>query len=131
MGVIQKQIRIEKKGKTSMPLGWYLANLEREKFSQPDQFDEDEYSKLEHIRKRVEELKNLNTTIEILNRIPENPCLLGRPFLKDNLDYFISLFLISTTENDCLRLAKHINSCLGCFEIFSQTIRDYHQNTNL
>lgn len=64
----------------------------------------------------------------IFATIPRCACNSDRPFLSENMDFFISFLLIGIDEADekgRSKLTKHLNDCFWCFELFTDVLRDY------
>jgi len=125
---VQKQIRLTRKGNIHKSLGWYLGAL---KGGRDNSLSEEEERKMtDKIKIRLNELNSGDLKNGLYAVIPNDPCPIDQPYIKDNLDFFLSLFLQSSSDNDCLRIARHMNTCMTCFDILSQTIRDYYHSSN-
>lgn len=62
--------------------------------------------------------------------IPTQPCLLENPFLADNHDFFLNLFIVNPPDFPCQQLMRHLNDCYSCFEFFTQVMRDFCHELN-
>ena len=113
--------------KYSTKLGWALAHLQAKGIrSAADQSGPDR-DYLNHMQARYRELSHNGKSTVIVRQLPACPCLIDKPFLENNEDFFITLFSDIEHEEVCARLYKHMNDCYPCFEIFSQVLRDYYQ----
>ena len=76
--------------------------------------------------------------LETMTTAPDKPrvseylvgyrCQTDRPFLQNNLDFFLLLlFAGSHGEGQyCLQIFQHLNHCYQCFEEFSEVMRYYY-----
>ena len=56
-----------------------------------------------HIQKRYQELNRNGNLPTILEKLPENSCLINKPFLANNEDFFIALFSDTKHDEACVR----------------------------
>jgi hypothetical protein len=113
--------------KNEARLGWALAHLQTGQSGTSLTVSGPESGYLTHIQERYRQLHSDGQLLKILDRLPGQPCLIDRPFLEGNEDFFIALFSNTKHDEACIRLYKHMNDCYPCFEIFSQVLRDYYQ----
>jgi hypothetical protein len=56
-------------------------------------------------------------------------CLVGKPFLQDNFDFFLRYLAGPDGEEsapvDCDRLFRHLNDCTRCFDIYTDVVQDF------
>ncbi len=116
---------------SAMTLGQALGFLKAEhdaEYSQDwHELSESERNYQELLRKRLKSIRANEKALEIFAGIPGEQCSRVKPHFADNEDFFLALFFINPQNGHCLRLSKHLNKCLSCFEIFSQVMRDYYQ----
>ena len=54
-------------------------------------------------------------------------CCQGNTLLHQHKDFLIMLFMNNASTLICQQLAGHLNTCLNCFEIFCDVLRDFAQ----
>ena len=107
-------------------LGFLKTEQNRESpVNEPD-IPEPEKKYLELLRNRLKLIDSNGRSTSILAQIPNQRCSLRKPYLMDNEDFFLVFFLSDPEKHCCVQLSRHLNKCLGCFEIFSQVMRDYY-----
>lgn len=79
------------------------------------------------LRMRFIALHSAGKEARLFNNIPEGMCYGGKPFLAENTDFFLALFLNESEHAACSKLIKHLNDCYACFEIFTAIVRDYYR----
>ena len=61
--------------------------------------------------------------------VPDRSCLVDRPFLDGNVDFFLLYFGISRLAQtgciNCVKLMKHLNDCYRCFDAYCSTLQEY------
>ena len=80
-----------------------------------------------NVHHRFVELSS-NRQDDVYTKIPHCSCPSDKPFLTENMDFFISFLLIGIDEADeksHAKLTKHLNDCFWCFELFTDVVRDY------
>jgi len=118
--------------KDTLTLGRAIACLKFEEqidhhnFNQS--FQDDDF--LNSLRLRAASLENDKFKSANVDGIPENGCYLDQLYLDNNPDFFLNLFLNGPQNGVCVKLTQHLNNCFGCFQVFTEVIRDYYQQSH-
>ena len=83
----------------------------------------------------VSEFNQLKQGLSTHEEFPKSCCVQERPFLESNFAFFICHILCDELEksNDKHeRLARHLNDCFWCFNVYCQVFKHYfHCNNNI
>lgn len=108
-------------------LGMALALLKTGRDSIPPFRGQSGESYVKDLRIRSIALKSARGEARLFNNIPEGACYTDKPYLADNTDFFLALFLNESDSAACSKLITHLNNCYSCFEIFTGVVRDYYR----
>lgn len=111
---------------TNQTLGRALAQWQAQHMNTLEQIPEDQNDHIRLIDRRYLELKNDSKMQSLMASLPQGACSYEQPFLKDNQDFFITLFSEWRDDHACIKLYEHLNSCYYCFEIMSEVLREYY-----
>jgi hypothetical protein len=87
---------------------------------------------LVEVQKKLAALKSAAAAVPA---VPDRACLVDKPFLEGNADFFLA-YLGATRGmprgfHECGSLTRHLNDCHRCFDIYCQTLRDYHNHKEI
>ena len=86
-------------------------------------------SSLETVKERLDLLNSSGPDVLPGAAVPDRSCLVDRPFLEGNIDFFLLYLGIAPIVRsgciDCARLMKHLNDCCRCFDVYCGTLREY------
>lgn len=82
-------------------------------------------SVLKKLEIRLAQLNDEGRAEAIIADVPVPPCRFAKPFLDNNIDYFLALFLIAPPQKQCENLLRHLNNCFFCARIFAEFLQDY------
>lgn len=81
------------------------------------------------IEKRFNDITSSKYDMLLNINIPDGSCFVDRPFLENNIDFFLLYLGIVCSPNngtiDCSRLMKHLNDCYRCFDVYCNTIQEF------
>lgn len=84
-------------------------------------------SEIQDLRDQINQKTQQGKLYLSWQKIPKHTCSESDIFLDENIDFFLSYLVYSNEEKNCMKLFSHLNKCYCCFNIFSQTMRDYFQ----
>ena len=118
-----------------MTLGSAIAFLSLEGLSDDSVLTQSEKDYLKALKERYAQLDDGRGIEKIYQNIPRHSCISTECFLDDNTDFFISYVLLSEKQNNNDRklssLFKHLNDCFGCFEVYTEVMRNYYFTLNV
>ena len=86
-------------------------------------------SSLETVKERLDLLNSSGPDVLPGAAVPDRSCLVDRPFLEGNIDFFLLYLGIASIARsgciDCARLMKHLNDCYRCFDVYCSTLQEY------
>jgi hypothetical protein len=129
-----KTVEVFIESDNGMTFGSALAFVSCEGMSDDSVLTQSEKDYLKTLRERYIQLDDRKRIEKIYKNIPRNRCVSQKCFLDDNIDFFISYVLLSekhySSDRKFSSLFKHLNDCYGCFEVYTEVIRNYYYTLN-
>lgn len=75
---------------------------------------------LDYLQELQKKYADPEIAAKMVNSIPSNRCRLNKPFLDENVPWFVAFYLENSPEKSCHKVFVHINNCYECAKIFAQ-----------